>query len=359
MVSRRVKIGIVGCGAVAMMDYFPALESDYVADRVELVAVCDVVPGRAKSIAERFHAPESWVSYEEMLAKTTAEAVVLLTPLPLPFAQGKAAVETGRPVYIQKTMTASYREARELIDLAARRGVLLCASPGQMLDPAHRAAKDLIDEGAVGKVCFARGMGSHPGHERGDTYGTDPTWYYRPGGGPVMDVAVYPLHSLTGLLGPVRRVTAFSGVALPNRTWRGAPVDVKMDDNTLLLLDFGQAVYAELNGTFCQRAFGMPQVELFAERGVIQLGGWSRRDVPLEVWSDGEAPGLSKGWSQPQGLAPTMKHTVADLCHFADCIREGTPPVNSAAHAAHVIEVIEKGYLAARTGQAQAVESTF
>jgi predicted dehydrogenase len=56
---------------------------------------------------------------------------------------------------------------------------------------------------------------------------------------------------------------------------------------------------------------------------------------------------------------PKLKHTVADLAHFVDCLREGRPPVHSAAHAAHVIDVIEKIYLSAREGRALTVTSEF
>ena len=273
-----------------------------------------------------------WTDYAELLEKSAAEAIVLLTPIPFHFKQALAAIESGRPTYVQKTMTVTYDEARRLVDEAERRGVLLCASPGQMLDPAHQEAKRLIDEGVVGRPYFARGQGSHPGHENVDTYGIDPTWYYRPGGGPVMDVAVYPLHSLTGLLGSVERVTAFSGVVEPNRTYQGKPIDVQMDDSTLLLLDFGEGVFAEVNGTYGQIARNTPQVEVYLKEP-------------------------RRGWFQPDRLARPMKHTVHDLAHFADCVRDGTRPVHSAAHAAHVIEVIEKGYVAARTGHAQYLES--
>jgi predicted dehydrogenase len=356
---RRVGICIVGCGYVAQTDYLPALAQDDVRKVVDLVAVCDVVAERARSVGERYGAREVWSDYEAMLAGTAAEAILLLTPIPFHFGQGSAALAAGKHVYIQKTMTTTYREAEELIRLAARRGVLLCAAPGQMLDPAHRRARELIDRGVLGKICFARGQGSHPGHENVDTHGIDPTWYYRPGGGPVMDVAVYPLHSLTGLLGPVKRVTAFSGVVRPNRAYRGAPIDVQMDDSTLLLLDFGESVFAEVHGTYCQRAFNTPQIELYGETGIIQLGGWTLRAVPLQLYVEREVAGFAGGWYQPQGLTPTLKHTVADLVHFAECVTEGRAPVHAAAHAAHVIEVIEKAYLAARSGVAQAVDSRF
>ncbi|TAK21823.1 MAG: Gfo/Idh/MocA family oxidoreductase [Chloroflexota bacterium] len=359
MASRRVKIGIVGCGWVALTDYFPALGGDHLKDRVEFVAVCDIALDRAREVAAKYGAKEAWGDYDEMLAKTEAEAIVLLTPIPLHFAQGVKAIEAGKQLYIQKTMTTTYAEASELIERAGRKGVTLCASPGQLLDPGHRAAKEVLASGKVGRVQFARGQGSHPGHENVDTFGIDPTWYYRPGGGPVMDVAVYPLHSLTGIIGPVRRVTAFSGVANRNRTYRGQPIDIQMDDSTLMLLDFGNSVFAEVNGTYCQVARDTPQVEVYCTGGVLHVGGWARPSVPLEVFATIDGPGGAKGWYRPNGLAPLMKHTVADLAHFADCVADGLTPVHSAAQAAHVIEVIEKGYLAARTGQARDVMSTF
>lgn len=358
MASRRIKLGIVGIGWVALTDYLPSLGSDALRDRVELTAVCDVAAERAREVGERYGAAEVWTDLDEMLRRTAAEAIALFTPIPLHYRQAVAAIEAGKQLYIQKTMTTTYAEASDLIDRAGRKGVLLCASPGQMLDPAHKAAQQLLAGGSLGKVSFARGQGSHPGHENVDTYGIDPTWYYRPGGGPVMDVAVYPLHSLTGLMGSVKRVTALSGVAQPNRSYNDKPIDIQMDDSTLMLLDFGGSVFAEVNGTYCQVARNTQQVELYCERGVIQLGGWARPAVPLEVWSRDPAYSLPRGWYQPDRLQPTMKHTVADLAHFADCVADGLTPVHTATHAAHVIDVIERAYVAARTGQTQEVGST-
>lgn len=123
-----------------------------------------------------------------------------------------------------------------------------------------------------------------------------------------------------------------------------------------MLLDFGSNVFAEVNGTYCQVARNTPQVEIYLTEGVLQIGGWARPGVPLEI--HGAHDGV-KGWLRPDRLQPRMKHTVADLAHFADCVADGLSPIHSAAHAAHVIEVIEAGYRAARSGQVQEVSSSF
>ena len=64
----------------------------------------------------------------------------------------------------------------------------------------------------------------------------DPSWYFRkPGGGPMYDMTVYALHRLTSVLGPARRVTAMSGIRIPERTFLGRTVPTEADDNTILL----------------------------------------------------------------------------------------------------------------------------
>ena len=66
----------------------------------------------------------------------------------------------------------------------------------------------------------------------------DPSWYYKSGGGPLYDMTVYAIDSLVGIFGPVRRVSALSGKRVPVRYWKGKEINVEIDDNTLLLLDF-------------------------------------------------------------------------------------------------------------------------
>ena len=58
------------------------------------------------------------------------------------------------------------------------------------------------------------------------------------------DMTVYALHQLTTVLGPARRVTALSGQVVPVREFLGRAIEVEADDNTLLLLDFGEGAFA-------------------------------------------------------------------------------------------------------------------
>jgi predicted dehydrogenase len=360
-VSDVLRLAVIGCGYVAQNDYFPVLAAAEVRERVEVVAVCDTVPGRARDTADRFRFGAGYTDLDSTLTQAAPDLVAILTPIPLHFDQAVASLNAGAHVYVQKTMTSTLAQARELTRRAAELNLVLTASPGQMLDGAHQFAARAIADGSIGDVCFARGQGPHPGHEKGNLNGADPAWYYQPGGGPLPDTAVYPLTSLVSLLGPVARVTASSGRALKERSWEGRPLELREDDSWVLALDFGSGVLGSVHANFVSRAFNTPQVEIYGSTGVIQLGGWTNPDVPAEAYLDPARAGGESGWTRPALPAPANDYqpTVRDLLHTVDALRTGEPPALSGLQAAHVIEVIEAARRSAAEGAPAEVHSTF
>lgn len=180
----------------------------------------------------------------------------------------------------------------------------------------------------------------------------------------MMDVAVYPITSITGFMGPAKRVTAFSGIANKDRYWNGKKLDVEMDDNTVLLLDFGDGAYAAIQGNFCTRKVKTPQIELYGTKGTMLLGGWCDMSNPIEVYTEDNVLGNHAGWYKPVAPLdakpePYTIWTVADLLHVVDCVATGEKPLISGEHCAHVIEIIEKAYESARTGKAIDLTTTF
>src|SRR5918912_1946059 len=244
--ARTVKVGLVGLGSLAQRGILPH-------------TFCDNAPGRAEAVAEKWHWQEAYTDYEAMLAHADVEAVFIATPIPLHHRQAMAALQAGKHVYVQKSMTTTLAEANEVVNLARSKGLKLCASPGEMLRPPWPQIKEAVQQGRIGRVYWALSGMQSGGHENESfraeddvLSNVDPTWYYKPGGGPVYDMTVYCLHELTGILGPVQRVTAMSGIGLPVREWKGQRIEVEMDDNTLVLLDFGNATFAYAFGANCR-----------------------------------------------------------------------------------------------------------
>jgi predicted dehydrogenase len=230
----------------------------------------------------------------------------------------------------------------------------------------------LLAAGAIGKACFARVRSSHGGPAVG-AWPLDPTWFYQKGSGPLLDMGVYGIHDITGLLGPAKRVVAYSGITEPVRTVRGGPfkgkeIEVTEDDNTLMMLDFGESTFAVIDGTYNVNAAKSPQIEIFGRAGTLNLYNTQGNDpqAPLELFRLDAAPGMD-GWITPR--APGRKtavelewdrlHRALLVKHLAECVRDGAHPVPSAEHARHALEIMLKSIESARSGKVLDLETTF
>ena len=371
-----IRVGVVGAGSVAQRGILPHLSQPDLADRLTLTAICDPAPGRAHAAAEKFHIPQQFTDYTDFLAHADVDLISLATPIGMHYTQGKAAILAGKHVHFNKTMTTTSAQATELIDLAIARGVKIVASPGEMNRPHNQAIKQLIADGAIGELCWAVCGASFGRYHETEIYrqgndplsNVDPSWYYRkPGGGPMYDMTVYALHGLTGILGPAKRVTAMSGVRIPMREFRGQMVPCDADDNTLVLIDFGNNVFAMAYGTPAGAVSEDDSGSFFGTKG--QIVGLNLNGTPIDYAGSSIADSHPEGrWSGNQWILPYVtgthrdiaeQHVFVDIMQLIDWVNGGPPPIASAQHARHVIEIIEAGFAAATTGQTQTLTTSF
>lgn len=352
----KIKLALLGCGDVAQRDYLP--EFHRLADRTELVAVCGRTPERARHVSQAYEIRAWYTDYAQMLAETDAEAVINLTPIQFHAETNLAALQAGKHVYTEKPAATTVREAEYIWLEARRRSLTLICAPCVLLFPQMRYARSLLEAGEIGEVYSARGSG-HGGVPPWSGYTSDPTPYFAKGGGPALDMGVYPLHALTGVLGPARRVTAMTGRALRSFTVqdgpaRGKEVSVEVDDNWHLLLDFGGSRLAAVEANYCVQGSRAPQLELFGLRGTIAV---HLLDVsaPVEILRPGS------GW-ESVALPRAGRHSGPDhllgVEHLLDCIQGRSAPILTIEHALHVIEILEKAALSAAEGRTFAIEST-
>ena len=375
MSTPLVRLGVVGVGTLSLRGVLPHMTQADVADRVRVTALCDPVIERAKVAAAKFGVPAAYPTLDAMLAADDIDAVTVVSPIGLHFDHCRKALEAGKHVHVNKTMTTTVAEADQLIALAAAKNLRLVASPGEILRPQVTAARKLLREGAIGTLSWAEcgaAFGNYHETEPERTAGTtaiDPSWYFRlPGGGPMYDVTSYSLHQLTAILGPARRVTAMSGIRVPVRFWQGREVKTEADDNTLLLLDFGNAVFAMVYGTAGGRT--NPQFAATTFHGTAGvLDGILLNGKPIAFEKSEETLGAPvSDWEVQMRTLPHVtgphraipeSHIFEDMMQFVRWIREGVPTLATAEHARHVIEIIEAGFASAREGRAIDLATTF
>lgn len=188
-------------------------------------------------------------------------------------------------------------------------------------------------------------------------YTSDPSPFFAVGGGPALDMGVYPLHALTGLLGPARRVSAMTARAqrrfvVVDGAMHGTQIPIEVPDNWQLVLDLGDERLAAVEATNCVQATRAPHLELQGLRGTIAL---DLLDVsaPVEVWRDGAWESVSV----PHALQSGPDHLLG-IEHLVDCVTTGVQPILSAEHAIHVVEIVAAAARSAREGRTIALESS-
>jgi predicted dehydrogenase len=368
---------VIGVGALALRGILPHLSQDDVRDRVRLEALCDPVLERAQAAAERHGVPQAFASVDELLARAEVDAVTVASPIGLHYGHCRAALEAGKHVHANKTMTTTVREADDLIALAKARDLRLVASPGEVLRPHVARTRELIGAGAIGRLSWvlcgaALGRYHEEEEERSEAPGgapINPAWYFRhPGGGPMYDMTVYSLHQLTSILGPAQAVLALSGVRVKEREFLGSRIPTEADDNTILLLDFGESVFAVAYGTAAGTHSDQPAAGLyFGTRGTIDgilLNGEPFDFAGRELTADA-AP---SDWDAQVRVLPHVvgahrdigeAHVFEDIMQLVELVLHGAPTPVTAEHARHVIDIIESGYRSAQTGARQELTTSF
>jgi predicted dehydrogenase len=360
----KIKVGVLGYGVISSRVYLPGISK---MPNAELVAICDMVEDRAQTAAKLYHIPQVYTRLEEMLEKSGIDLMVNLTHIQAHYPTNLKALQAGKHVYTEKTLACNVEEATALIEEAKKRGVKLGAAAATMVSPVNIKIQEMLRANAIGKVAFAVAHHSHCGAANFPNWTTDPTWFYKAGAGPLLDLGVYGLHSLTGLLGPAKAVCAMSGIAYPVRTVRSGPVagkqvEVEIDDNTLLMLDFGDATFAYLDSTYTVASGAYwqryPGMQIFGETGTIAINSRSEK-YPLSIFRDEPATGV-RGWldmdiigAQPWSLAGGVEHMI-------ECLLDPSKKlVTTGEHARHVLEIMDQAIIAARKKRTIDLKTTF
>jgi predicted dehydrogenase len=146
---KTVRIGVIGAGCWATFAHIPAVQSH---PRARLVAVQSREHARAERIAHDFGAKHACASLGELLALEEIDAVIVASTPNVHFSQAKAALQSGRHVLLEKPMTFTAAEARELVKIAASAKLqLLISCPWHFTEHGIEARR-LIHSGALGEI---------------------------------------------------------------------------------------------------------------------------------------------------------------------------------------------------------------
>lgn len=345
MISKPLRVGIVGCGSVSHK-YWTQLQALQQRGLAETVAACDTSEKAEEFVRREWGLSRFTHDYRDLAGASDVDLVLVLTSMQSHAEISRYALEAGKHVLVEKPMATNLKDAKTLVRLAQDSpGHLVCA-PHVLISPTYQQIASRLQAGELGRIFLARARYGHGGPVWGP-------WFYQQGGGALFDLGVYNITTLTGWLGPAQRVSAMVGTAIPERIIDGNKVQVEADDNAQVLIDFGQSCYAVVTTGFTMQAYKGPAIELYGENGTLNLLGndWAPDGYEIYTHRTGE-------WQRVPETDPHW-HWADGLRYFVECIHDGTKPVITPEHACHVLEIMLKAQESGRDGQAKPLETSF
>jgi predicted dehydrogenase len=345
MAVQPVRIGIVGCGDV-LSAYMAIGDRLRRHGLIDVVAACAATEQKRDLVRKEYGILTFTTDYRTLVQSDNVDLVLVLTPAQTHGAIARAALQAGKHVLVEKPMAATLEEAGELVELAKRSpGYLLCA-PFVLLSPTYQILWQRIHQGAIGKVYSARARYGWAGPWWAE-------WFYRAGGGAIFDFGVYNITSLTGWLGPAKRVMAMTGIAIPERKLDGRNIQVEAEDNAHILIDFGESVFAVVTTGFTIQRYRCPAIELYGSEGTLQMLGDDWAPQGYELWQN-----KLDSW-QIFSETDLYWQWTDGLRHLVECIHQNAPPICTPEHAYHVLEIMIKAQASGKDGKARNIDSTF
>jgi predicted dehydrogenase len=355
-----VGIGIIGCGVISTR----YLRNAPLFREIEVRAVTDLDPAAAQRQGTAFGVEA--VTPEAFWRRSDIDIVVNLTVPNAHFAVTMSALEAGKHVFSEKPLSVSVADGRKLVAEAERRKLSLSVAPDTLLGPGQQLARRVIDDGRIGRPVAGTAFFMTRGMEH---WHPDPTFFFKPGGGPVLDMGPYYISALVNLIGPVRRVVSMSSVGLPERIvtaegpMQGKSIVVETPTTAFSVLEFASGALVTACLSWDVFKHGHRPIELHGTEGslratdpnffagqvehVVGRGDWEPLATTAEPLSLPNFPDVDPIHANYRMLG------VAEL---ADAVRHGRAPRLTGRFALHVLEVMAAIGEAGASGRAVTLE---
>lgn len=362
--SKQWKVAVIGCGFFANLQYFPFIEKE--ANAV-CVAAVDVIEERAIEACEKYNIPNHYKDVYELLENCDFDIAIDAASIQAHHEINMAVLGAGKHLVTQKPAAPSVEMLTEQMELAKKNNVKFSCVPIHPMRYDLNVAKAMIEKGALGKPFYAKCTLSHGGPEYFQYRDSDPTWFFEPGAGALVDMGVHGLQIVTSMFGPAKAFACMAKVSMPERIVRSGSYNGKkiksdlLPDQYVITLDYGEGKMAVIDTGFCQKASRSPQLEIFAEKGTLSfVRPYMGNPVP-DVYLDSPELGI-RGWIEPMQSELPPEKLISQCCCLRDLIKaieNDTTPVLSPEHARHVLEIMCKIPEAIESGKTIALETTF
>lgn len=269
-----VRFALVGCGRIAQ-NHFSAITKH--SERCQLVDVCDT-DHAALDAAVSLTGAIGHRSLDGLLARTTADCVILTTPSGLHGKQAIAVANAGKHVMTEKPMATRWRDGLEMVEACDKAGVRLFVVKQNRRNATLQLLKSAIEQNRFGRI-YSVSV---------NVFWTRPQAYYDSAkwrgtwefdGGAFMNQASHYVDLLDWLIGPVESVMAYTGTLARN---------IEVEDSGVAAIRWRSGAMGTLNVTMLTYPKNLEgSITILGEKGTVRVGGLAVNEI--QHWEFAEA----------------------------------------------------------------------
>ncbi len=246
-----MKIGIIGAGKIALD--FLSVVKDINEIKVQGISATKRSEEKLKQLQEEYNIENIYTDYKELL-KDNIEVVYIATPNVMHYEMAKEALNKNKSVLLEKPFTSNYKEAKELIDLANKKGLIIFEAISNQYLPNYLKTKELLKD--IGKVKiiqtnFSQYSSRYDDLKKGIVH---PVFDVKQSGGTLVDLNLYNIYFILGLFGQ------------PEAVYYTANIENEVDTSGILIMEYKDFKAVSISSKDCD---GMVSVSIQGEDGYI------------------------------------------------------------------------------------------
>lgn len=338
-----LNIGVIGCGKIAQVRHIPEYAAN---ENCTLTAFFSPNAKRAEDMAAKYGG-KVYASAEELFADPEIDAVSICAANYAHAELSIKALEAGKHVLCEKPMAVTIEDCEAMLAAAEKAGKRLMIGQNQRLAKAHLCAKELLEQGEIGKVVSFRSSFGHGGPETWSISPGKDTWFFdkkRAAMGAMADLGIHKTDLLRFLLGQdVVRTTA----RLCTLDKRG-PNDelIGVDDNAFCIYEMSGGAFGTMTASWTYYGAEDNSTVLYGTEGIMRI-----YDDPAHSIVVIKADGSRKFYDVEQIQTNDNQTASGVIDEFVAAVSEERPSILDAADVINSMKAVFASIRSAEEGR--------
>lgn len=315
----NIRIAIVGSEFAAGL-HARALKRN---PNTEVVAACSIDKASLKRFVKEHKIPDSYSDFNKMFARDDVDLVCVCVPNFLHKKVTVAALTAGKNVICEKPLATTLADAKAMMRAAKESGKLLMYAEDWLNAPAVLRAKEIVDQGGIGKILYIKAKECHNGSH--SIYAQRKEYC---GGGAMIHLGIHPMAFARWIANS--EIVEVTGVTTGGGKGNFLHTNYGGEDWSAALVKMENGVRAFIEGNYITHGGMDDVIEIYGDKGLIKID--LTFGSPMRVYSQPgyeyavEKAESTKHWTRPAVDEEANLGYVSEMAHFLDCVRGGKEP---------------------------------